>query len=143
MPDDSPEGETSSGGPLREKFEVARRVALDLTIQANPGLKPTDFNGVDPDQFVAHAAGLKQQRQTMLAEELGVSIDDLPAALARAKGETSSEAPAQETPQARTANLGALGGRPASFDPQGDEDRGLWGQDLIEAELAREAQQKR
>jgi hypothetical protein len=142
MSDESPEGETSPGGPLREKFEAARKVALDLTIQAYPGLKPQDFNGVDPDQFVTHATTLKQQRMTQLAEDLGVSMDDLPAALARARGE-SSPAPEPETPQARTANLGSLGGRPASFDPQADEDRGLWGQDLIEAALAQEAREKR
>jgi hypothetical protein len=142
MPDETPAGEPGSGGPLREKFESARKLALDLLIQANPGLKSNDFNGVDPDQFVAHATGLKQQRMSMLAEELGVTVDELPAALARAKGELSPEA-VEETPQARTANLGALGGRPAAFDPRGDEDRGLWGADLIEATLAQEAQQKR
>jgi hypothetical protein len=142
MSDEAPAGESGSGGPLREKFEAARKVALDLTIQAYPGLKPQDFNGVDPDQFVTHATTLKQQRMSQLAEDLGVSMDDLPAALARARGE-QSPAPEPETPQARTANLGSLGGRPASFDPQGDEDRGLWGADLIEAALAQEAREKR
>jgi hypothetical protein len=141
MSDEAPAGESGSGGPLRDKYEAARKVALDLTIQANPGLKPTDFNGVDPDQFVTHATALKQQRMTQLAEDLGVTMDELPAALARAKGESSQ--PEAETPQARTANLGSLGGRPANFDPRGDEDRGLWGADLIEAALAQEAQQQR
>lgn len=146
MSDGAPAGqnESGSGGPLREKYEGARKVALDLVIQANPGLQASDFNGVEADQFVAHAASVKQQRESALAQQLGVTVDELPAALARARGESHDPPPADnDTPQGRTANLGNLSAPPSSFDPQGDDDRGLTEGDLVEAAFIREAKQQR
>lgn len=140
MADDSPAGDDKA---RREEFQEARRALVDRMVKDNPGLKPSDFNDVKISDFDTHAAQMNQQRLQAQADLLGVSVDDLPAALARAKGETLPDPGHEETPQQRHADLGALGGRPANFDSRADEDRGLTEHDLIRAALVREAKQKR
>jgi hypothetical protein len=111
-------------------------------VKDNPGLSPSDFNDVKISDFDTHADQLKGQRLQAQADLLGVSVEDLPAALARARGQApvvDDDGDDDDTPQARTAGLGALGGRPASFDSQGDIARGLEGKDLIAAAFMTEA----
>lgn len=136
MPDQEPTGQNDQGGgPLREKFEATRKLAVDLMIQTNKGLTASDFNGVEPDQFVEHAAALKQRAREIAAAEAAAN----PPPPAEDDGADDDE----ETPQQRTANLSGLSARPASFDPEGDEDRGLWGRDLIRSALERDEKRKR
>jgi len=148
MPDPS-EG-APSGGQIREQLEasLARENATREALEQAHGVEPGSLKGVDPAKYADRAAEIKAQRDEQdrqaAARVLGIPVDQLDDYRKNlSAGGSQDEEPEVETPQSRTASLGSLGGRPASFDPNADRNRGLSGKDLITASLIAEAKQKR
>jgi hypothetical protein len=147
MPDGS---EGQSGGQIREQLEasLARENATREALEQAHGVEPGSLKGVEPAKYAEKASELKAQREASdreaAARVLGIPVDQLDDYRKNlSTGGSQDEEQEVETPQSRTASLGSLGGRPASFDPDGDRARGLSEKDLITASLIAEAKQKR
>lgn len=144
MPDQVPAGQNDSGGSLRDQLEaaLARENATRESFEQAVGLDKGSLKGTDPAQFADRAAEIKAERvaadRAAAARFLGVSEDELDAT-SKTQGDPP---PVEDTPQGRTAGLAGLGGRPAHFDPAGDEMRDLTEGDLIKAALLQEAKQR-
>jgi hypothetical protein len=138
----------TSGGQLRDKLEaaLARESAARELLEKTVGISPGSLKGVDPSQYAERAAEVKAEQaaadREAAARFLGIPVDQLDAHRAAAGSQDLDDEP-PETPQSRTASLGQLGGRAATFDPEGDDIRGLTERDLIAAAFTLEAKQKR
>lgn len=131
-----------SGSQLRDKLEAAlaenraiRSTLVETTVKGFRYVKPDDLKDVAVDQIEAKAAELEAERKSAedaaIAARLGVSVEDLDAALAKLSGtgdQPKAEQPATRSPFALT---GALGGQPTGSTP----DPNLRGVDKIEAAI--------
>lgn len=108
-----------SGSKLRDLAMAWRKVAVDTAIEQNPILKPSDFDGVEPDQIKTKAqetvASRKAEADELLRialESRGVAVDsDLESALSTLTGGATPTVK-DDGAAARLASVGSLGGSP-------------------------------
>jgi hypothetical protein len=158
MAEEDPEGSSETGGSLRAKLEATQAANREMEAQLRPlmaaqviadkgfkYLKPEDLKDVPLKELASKAEALNKANEsihvnvvkTILADQ-GVPDDEMDAAVERFLNPERGEAHAETS--TRLAQLGSIGGR----IPESDKDRGLHGQDLIQAGLeAKYAKTKR
>lgn len=118
MPDEVPEGQSTSGGSLRDQYEasLARENATREALERSLGVNPGDLKGVDPEGYADRATEIKAEREAAdraaAARVLGIPEDQLDAYRSSMDNHTSVD-----TPQARAAGLSGLNAPPARFEP--------------------------
>jgi hypothetical protein len=149
MAEEDPEGITETGGSLRAKLEASNAANRELESQLKPllvaqeisskGYKyvtPDDLKDVSLSELATKAAALEKSKIAARADvvksilkDQGVADDELDAEVERFLNPDRTESHAEQS--TRLADLGRIGGR---ISPS-DKDKGLHGQDLIEAAL--------
>ncbi len=106
-----------SGSKLRDQMVAWRKIAVDAAVERFKHVKPSDLDGVDPDQIVKTAqeveATRKAEAEGLVRQALGGLIgpdEDLETALSRLGA--APVTPTEDNAAARIASLGSLGGTP-------------------------------